>query len=1412
MNYRSITCFAVFLLCCFLPAQSLAAEGINPQHPVMSMYSKVPALLASGAKPSVMLMLDTSWSMRRRAYRPKDESFDSEVEYMGLFKAKSYYTYSTTGKYFEQCTAAGGAACSWSGNFLNWLTMRRIDIAKKVLTGGKTVKKSGNTLLLAEPVTRGDDKTVTYKDNKRNDVNGNFRYMTPYDGKGLAITTFKEQGATGIILSDSDSGNSELGRCRIRIKVNTEDLPVQGIIQETSADIRYGLTIFSQSEEYDKGTSHRREDAEGGVVRQYVGAATEEIVEAINTSDPSGYTPLAETLYTITGYFGQQDINEEEEIQFLDSDKNLHKARTKVGPRYKGTGSYQVSDEWDPFYFNDKKEKKFCSKSFVIMLTDGLPTRDMSIPQRYRDLDGDDNDPLPGKTYPKAGSDHRYETEYLDDVALYAHTTDLRSDLEGVQNLTIYPIFVFGNEPTPPQVLIDAAINGGFTDKNDNGKVDDGEVIHDEKRGLPENLFNARNGKELTNALRDTLGKIKNDSSSGTSVAILNSSVDGSGATFQSVYHPLLKDDNGHGVAWTGDVLALLIDTQGNLREDSNHNQQLDMVDDLIIETITDKETGTISVSMYKDRNGDGLLEKNTLVEEVDPAGNVTTLTVDETVAVRKGLSLDDIAWLWSGGNKLSHIDNDEIETQRTNYLSKMKRRYIFTYIDKNNNGMVDNGEYLPFTTESLAANNAYLGYFLGTESGDGRDFNNDTAIDEKDLQILINYIRGKEYGQTDYPQLRSRRYASQKIPGTHGVDENAVWRLGDIVSSSPIAVQAPFAGYDTLYNSKSYRKFKRKYSARRTVVYTGSNDGIFHAFNGGFYQKEYGSGGGRVYNKFWKHCEKDDLTGELTCSDKASAPALGQELWAYIPQNLLPHLQWLPQKDYHHIFYNDLPSTILEAQLWDKNDPVHVGGWGTLLVGGMRFGGGPIEVTANVWKTDGSTEKKKRIMRSAYFVMDITNPELPPVLLDEFTIDTDDRASFTTVQPSLEYVTVNAKEETRDWYLFFGSGPETLQGESANRARVFVRKLAALPVGAGQTESTQKYRKPGSWTKKESLAAGEFHLFEIKEENSFIGQFYGADFQIGTGKGAFTTDAVYFGTVAGKYDESNTVDKNQWTGKLHRLVIDNGSGSAADTQSWEDKVLFDTKAPVSIKPQVSLDELENTWVFFGTGRFFHALYDKEDTTPAMKFYGVREPMTNNPQLGTVPVYNGDQTVAAVEEKELVDTTALKIYAGATADKSRVVGATPATTFAQLEELISHRQGWVITLGQTGERVIVNPVIRNQMVNVNTLIPSTDICDTGNKGYLYNFFYKTGTAFWRPIMGIDKTDRLTSPGGESDTDQFLAVPGKAVDSYLSSSSFHSGEGELTQTVQKGDGAVEKLPVETPGPHKSGRIFWEKEKN
>ena len=137
------------------------------------------------------------------------------------------------------------------------------------------------------------------------------------------------------------------------------------------------------------------------------------------------------------------------------------------------------------------------------------------------------------------------------------------------------------------------------------------------------------------------------------------------------------------------------------------------------------------------------------------------------------------------------------------------------------------------------------------------------------------------------------------------------------------------------------------------------------------------------------------------------NAPDLGAELWAYIPYNLHPHLGCLVNKDYVHKYYVDLKPRVFDVQIFqeendvnkiDKTDDkcIHPNGWGTILVGGLRFGGSP-----NLVNSIDGTETYNFI--SSYFILDITNPEKRPVLLGELTGDTSSvDLGYSTVLPTL--------------------------------------------------------------------------------------------------------------------------------------------------------------------------------------------------------------------------------------------------------------------------------------------------------------------------------------------------------------------------------------------------------------------------
>ena len=120
------------------------------------------------------------------------------------------------------------------------------------------------------------------------------------------------------------------------------------------------------------------------------------------------------------------------------------------------------------------------------------------------------------------------------------------------------------------------------------------------------------------------------------------------------------------------------------------------------------------------------------------------------------------------------------------------------------------------------------------------------------------------------------------------------------------------------------------KYRNRRQVVYAGANDGMLHAFNGGYFHRG------------------DDIStttktehGYFTRNpmNNTSGKQLGHELFGFIPQELLPHLKWLTKPDYTHVYYVDLTPKVTDARIFTA-DTDHPNGWGTILMGGFRLGG----------------------------------------------------------------------------------------------------------------------------------------------------------------------------------------------------------------------------------------------------------------------------------------------------------------------------------------------------------------------------------------------------------------------------------------------------------------------------------------
>ncbi len=140
---------------------------------------------------------------------------------------------------------------------------------------------------------------------------------------------------------------------------------------------------------------------------------------------------------------------------------------------------------------------------------------------------------------------------------------------------------------------------------------------------------------------------------------------------------------------------------------------------------------------------------------------------------------------------------------------------------------------------------------------------------------------------------------------------------LGDIYHSQPVIVSPPnnfryFSDYG-LGPAHDYLSFRTKHAKRRRVVLAGSNDGMLHAFDGGFYDRD--------------ETNFDDLHDLGT----------GKELFAWVPQAVsdkLPLLTYGNEQSY------TVDGPISVADVFIDHDGDSSQEWRTVAMSTMRRGG----------------------------------------------------------------------------------------------------------------------------------------------------------------------------------------------------------------------------------------------------------------------------------------------------------------------------------------------------------------------------------------------------------------------------------------------------------------------------------------
>jgi type IV pilus assembly protein PilY1 len=367
------------------------------------------------------------------------------------------------------------------------------------------------------------------------------------------------------------------------------------------------------------------------------------------------------------------------------------------------------------------------------------------------------------------------------------------------------------------------------------------------------------------------------------------------------------------------------------------------------------------------------------------------------------------------------------------------------------------------------------------------------------DRDKIINYIRGIDTIDEN---------------GNGNTTEERDWKLGDIAHSNPVLVPPPFQTIPLVDPAPTYKDFKAANANRVTVLIAGANDGMLHAFQ-----------------------ERD-----------------GQELWTFIPNDLLSSLKTLTASSANHPFYVDGSPIAADVRISTPQDSQTK--WRTIVVFGERRGG------------------------RFYHALDITDTTNPQYLWSF----TDSKMGETWSEPVIGRVKMDPSTGSTEKYVaIVGGGYDTANNNTTGKA-VFVIDLA---TGTKLFE----YFNTGS-----ASDDRRFMNFSLPANPTAVD----------INRDGFI-DGVYIGDVGGqlwKFDLSPAATLTSglvtnWTGK--RLF-------AADPSQKNppDAGEFYSKQAIYGAPVPALDKSNNLWIFFGTGDRNHP----NNTTPPNRIYGIKDDTT----------------------------------------------------------------------------------------------------------------------------------------------------------------------------------------------------------
>lgn len=1307
-------------------------------------YCFVPPYVAQSVKPNIHMILDYSGSMQSPAYLPcswggyssyvalcgsnstSSFSYKTTKNYYGNFKDDMYYKYNASG-YFEE-----NASCSntdrkgtfssncLSGNLLNWITTTRLDVTRRVLTGGRL--KSGYTDVLESEGSKYD----------YTDTNLRCKFTV---SAGTALTRqLKVENQSGYTCSIGTTGGSSYS---MDVKVSDPSTSITGILQSIYPNqVDLVLSVYNTDVNV--------------VYRVGKNKALTDYTSAINSERAYNGTPTGEAVREAKYYFQQSSsmtaTNESTVIGLADYTKDPFYEVGNLPAPCKKPFVLLISDgEWngsqDPavhsyaMHKNDVRtetamqpDKQLVTTYSVYAFGDGVSgQRSMITTAIFGGFEDKDNNGWPypftsqpadskAVTYPRtecniASSDSYTSTSLAAGSKTFTVATGLSitagkpvkivfndPDTVGTDyNLLMSGTVTSYNSGTGALVVDVTSVSGSGTYATwkvfVENRFDTGCSEWDKKRtGLPFNYFEASDGTTLKREIMGALADILDRASSGTAASMLSNS-DSSGALLlQALFFPEKTFSDGSKVRWMGELQAYwyyldptLSSSKMTLREDTVNDAKLKMSEDRIAEFFFNgSET---KVNLFVDSNGDGAKDSGT-----------PTATEEA----------DDVSAVWRSGRGLW----SRLPSVRTVYTNDL-------------NATPNSTNLMTFSTANLSLLQNKL----------------DVASNSTDATNVINYVLGVDPpnvnlgGSEQHADLTGFRPRAVRMDTGSGSFATHAWKLGDIVNSTPKMASASSLNTYNLtppggYNDTSYKNFISTLSyVNRGVTFVGANDGMLHAFKLG---KNIPGRSGYVSELV----DSTDLSG----GSVVSATELGKELWAYVPKNALPYLKHLGNPDYGHLYYVDGTPLLLDLSIGlvekvcntdptrsctaasdckgvnptcDLLSPACTGpdcpktqtSWKTVLLGGMGFGGATRENGATC--TDCVKSPLAGIGLSSYFALDVTNPTAPS-LMWEFSHP---RLGYTTAGPAVVRIKdasdTTAVPKNGKHFVVLASGPTGPVETSIKQMKAFSDQALAIFVLDLKTGNVVRTFS------KNCTGLTSCTTVASMPDYAYAGSLTDATTDVDrwnySNAGYYSDDVVHLGYVRKGVTGDTPVaaiGKFAKGGVLRILTND-----SPDPANWTVSRVIDGIGPVTAAIKKLQDKAnKKLWLYFGTGRYHYkvgAAIDEDYTGQQEALYGLQEPC--------YALLGGADTAANYDMLSSCSTPA-----------SNIVDQTSSTSDLTLA------QSWKINLAAAAgnykaQRTYTNPSVSSAgVIFFTTFKPSTEVCSYGGDTSIWAVSFNEG--------------------------------------------------------------------------------------